>query len=469
MMPARLSLLAAALLLAACAGPQPATLQEAAELPALPSHWLAPARTDGNLAEQRHADLFKDAELEQLIQEGLRNNRELRTAARRVQLAQAQLGLQDSARWPHLGLGAGGTRQRAPSGLSASENTTSTVYNTGLALPAWEIDLWGRLGDLSAAAQLSVEASAALRQFVQVGLISRITAGWLTLLEIDQSLAISTRTEQSRADSLRIMNLRFKAGVVSMVDVSQAETSLAQAQAAKAQLLQRRGLQENALSLLVGRNPGPIRPSRGLASFTLPEALPAGLPSDLLLRRPDVRAAEMSVAASRASVSAARKAYLPSISLSGFLGFVSPQLSALLQSERSAYTVSPSLSLPLFTGGALQSGLAVAEAQQGLALEDYARTAQTALREVEDALLSFQQLRQQGLAMERIVAASRERLRLVELRYKNGISSYFEVLDSQRQLFDAELQQAQLSSGTYASVIELYRALGGGWEAAPKS
>ncbi|RQO58638.1 transporter [Paucibacter sp. KBW04] len=466
---ARLSLLAATLLLASCASPGPAAVQEAAELPALPSHWLAPARAESSLSDQHYADLFKDAELEQLIQEGLRNNRDLRTAARRVQLAQAQLGLQNSARWPHLGLGAGGTRQKAPSALSGGENASSTVYNAGLALPAWELDLWGRLVDLSKAAQLSVEANAALQQFVQVGLISRVAAGWLNLLEIDQSLAISTRTEQSRADSLRIMNLRFKAGVVSMVDISQAETSLAQAQAAKAQLLQRRGLQENALSLLLGRNPGPIRPSRGLASYPLPEELPAGLPSDLLLRRPDVRAAEKAVAASRASVSAARKAFLPSISLSGFLGFVSPQLSSLLQNDRSAYTVSPSLTLPLFTGGALQSGLAIAEAQQGLALEDYARTAQAALREVEDALISFQQLRQQRLAMDRIVAAGRERLRLVELRYKNGISSYFEVLDSQRQLFDAELQQAQLSSGTYASVIELYRALGGGWNAAPKS
>jgi multidrug efflux system outer membrane protein len=170
------------------------------------------------------------------------------------------------------------------------------------------------------------------------------------------------------------------------------------------------------------------------------------------------------LAGSQSSVDAARKAFLPNISLTGFLGFVSPQLNQLIGADRAGYTVTPAITLPLFTGGLLQSSLQAVEAQQRIAVEDYARVTQTALREVEDALVRFQRLREQRQATERIVAASRERLRLVDLRYVNGISGYYEVLDAQRQLFDSELQLTQLTSGTYASVIELYRALGGGWQ-----
>lgn len=460
--------LALALLCAGCATPPAADTGAAGESKAsvagaLPSAWRAPADGSSSLAERPFGALFRDAELEAFINEALRNNRDLRIAAQRVELARAQVGIQDAARWPTLAADGSVTRQQAPSGLSATENQVSTLYRGGLAVPAWEIDLWGRLRSLSDAALANAEASAALQRFVQVGLVSRIASGWLDLLEIDEALLISRRTAQSRAESLRIVRLRFNAGVVSMVDVTQAETSLAQAQAATAGLLQRRGLQENALSVLAGRNPGPVLPSTGLTAYPMPATLPAGVPAALLTRRPDVRAAEMALAGTDANVSAARKAFLPSISLTGFLGFISPQLSQLIDADRVGYSVQPAITLPLFTGGRLSSNLQAAQAQQRIALEDYARTTQAALREVEDALVRFQRLREQTAATERIVAASKERLRLVDLRYVNGISSYFEVLDSQRQLFDAELQLTQLTSGTYASVIELYRALGGGW------
>lgn len=461
-LPAWAPLAAAALLCSACSTPPPS--QDEATRPVMPAAWNTPAVATSSLAERPYGELFRDAELERFIEEALRNNRDLRIAAQRVELARAQYGLQKSARWPTLAADGSATRQRTPSALSATENQTSTVYSLGLAVPAWEIDLWGRIGSLSDAALRNLESTAALQRFVQVGLVSRIASGWLELLEVDQALEISSRTTQSRVESLRIVRLRFNAGVVSMVDVTQAETSLAQAQAATAGLLQRRGLQENALSVLAGRNPGPVQPSRPLASYTLPAALPAGIPSTLLTRRPDIRAAELTLSATQANVSAARKAFLPSISLTGFLGFVSPQLSQLIDSDRMGYTVQPSITLPLFTGGRLTSNLEAAEAQQRIATEDYARTTQAALREVEDALVRFQRLREQREATQLIVGASRERLRLVDLRYVNGISSYFEVLDAQRSLFDAELQLVQLTSGTYASVIELYRALGGGWQ-----
>ena len=432
----------------------------------MPPAWRGAANPGANLAERPHSELFLDPELESFIQEALRNNRDLRIAAQRVELARAQYGIQNAALWPTVAADASVTEQRAPSALSATDNQRSTLYRAGLAVPAWEIDLWGRLRNLSDSALRNMESTAALQRFVQVGLVARIASGWLDLLEIDESLAISRRTMKSREESLRIVTLRFNAGVVSKVDLTQAQTSLAQAQAATAQLLQRRGLQENAMSILAGRNPGPVVPLRPLRSYPLPAALPAGIPSTLLTRRPDVRAAELALAAAQANVAAARKAYLPSISLTGFLGVISPQLSQLVDGDRIGYTVQPAITLPLFTGGRIASAVEGAQAQQAIATEDYARTTQAALREVEDALVRFQRLREQQQAIEQVVAASTERLRLVELRYKNGISSYFEVLDSQRQLFDAELQLTQLTSGLYAAVIELYRALGGGWQPA---
>jgi outer membrane protein, multidrug efflux system len=445
-----------------CATPPPPS-QDSATRPELPAAWRAPADASTSLAERPFGDLFRDPELAALIDESLRNNRDLRIAAQRVELARAQYGIQNAALWPTLAADGSVTRQQMPSALSATDNQASTLYRAGLAVPAWEIDLWGRLRSLSDSALRNLESTEALRRFVQVGLVSRVAAGWLDLLEIDQALGISRSTAQSRVESLRIVTLRFNAGVVSKVDVAQAQTSLAQAEAATAALLQRRGLQENALSVLAGRNPGPVLPSRPLASYDLPPNLPAGIPATLLTRRPDVRAAELTLAASQASVDAARKAFLPSVSLTGFLGFVSPQLSQLIDPDRIGYSVQPAITLPLFTGGRLSSNLDAAQAQQAIATEDYARTTQAALREVEDALVRFQRLREQREAISRVVTASQERLRLVELRYKNGISGYFEVLDSQRQLFDAELQLTQISSGTYAAVIDLYRALGGGW------
>jgi outer membrane protein, multidrug efflux system len=459
--------IAAALLCSACALPpaQDPNAKADHRKVEMPAGWNAPAQGAPSLAERPFAELFRDAGLERFIDEALRNNRDLRIAAQRVELARAQYGIQNSQRWPTLAADGSITKQQAPSALSATENQASSLYRAGLAMPAWEIDLWGRLGSLSDAALRNVESNEALQRFVQVGLVSRLASGWLSLLETDQALDISRRTETSRQESLRIVRLRFNAGIVSKVDLTQAETSLAQAQAAIAQLLQRRSLQENALSVLAGRNPGPVPLGAKLATYALPTTLPAGLPSTLLTRRPDVKAAELTLAGTQSNIDAARKAFLPSISLTGFLGFVSPQLSQLLDGgDRAGYTVQPAITLPLFTGGRLQGNLQAAEAQQRIALEDYARTTQTALREVEDALVSFQRLREQREATERIVAASQERLRLVDLRYVNGISGYFEVLDAQRQLFDAELQMTQLTSGTYASVIELYRALGGGWQ-----
>ncbi|MEI7447813.1 MAG: efflux transporter outer membrane subunit, partial [Burkholderiales bacterium] len=403
-------------------------------------------------------------ELPALIDEALRNNRDLRIAAERIELARAQLGLARAALLPTVAADASATSQRGPTPLDPNRNRSGESYSLGLAVPTWEIDLWGRIRSQVDSARRTVEATDAQRYAAQVSLVASVAGGWLQLLEVDQQLAVSRRTRDSRRDSARLIRLRFDAGVVSMVDVTQAETSLAQAEQAIAELERQRASAENALSVLLGRNPGPIARTSTLREMPVPATLPAGLPSDLLRRRPDVIAAERAVAATDADVDAARKAFLPTVSLTGFLGVVSPQLSQLLGVDRGAWSVTPGVTLPIFTGGRLEANLEAQAARQRIAVEDYGRTVQGALRDVEDALTAFQRRREQREALERIVASSRERLRLVDLRYLNGISSYFEVLDSQRVLFDSELQLAQSTAATYGAVIQLYRALGGGWE-----
>lgn len=455
--------LAAAALLAACAASGPRPAPPALE-PPMPAGWNAPAASASSLAERPWGEMFRTPELAALIDEALRSNRDLRIAAERIELARAQHGLARSALVPTIAADANATAQRGPSPFDAQRNRSGESYAFGLAMPAWEIDLWGRIRALVDAAGASVASIAAQRRAAEVSLVAAVAGSYLELLEIDQQLEVSRRTAGTRRDALRLVRLRFDAGVVSRVDVTQAQTALAQAEQAISELERRRSVGENALSVLLGRNPGPIPRQQRLAEITFDPMLPAGLPSDLLRRRPDVLAAEHAVAASAFDLEAARKAFLPSVSLTGFLGVISPQLSQLLDAGRSAYAVTPAITLPLFTGGRLDANLEAAAARQRIAVEEYRRAVQGALREVEDALTGFQRRREQRLALEQIVAASRERLRLVDLRYLNGISSYFEVLDSQRVLFDAELQLAQATAATYGAVIQLYRALGGGWD-----
>jgi multidrug efflux system outer membrane protein len=454
-----------AALLAGCAGSAPQPAAPALD-PPLPSGWAAQTPLAGSLAERPLGAVFDSTELDALVAEALRNNRDLRIAAERVELARAQYGLARGLLVPTVAADASATAQRTPSPFDANTNRRSESYTAGLAVPSWEIDLWGRIRSLVDSAERNVEAASALRRAAELSLAAQVAQGYLDLLQVDQQLSVSRRTAETRRDGLRLVKLRFDAGVVSMVDVTQAQTSLAQAEQAISELERQRAVAESGLSLLLGRNPGPIARTRRLTEVPVPAELPAGLPSDLLRRRPDIIAAERAVAASAADVDAARKAFLPTVSLTGFLGIISPQLSQLLDAGRLGYAVTPGITLPVLTGGRLEANLDAAATRQRIAVQEYGRSVQTALREVEDALVGYQKRREQRAALERIVAASRERLRLVDLRYLNGISSYFEVLDSQRVLFDAELQLAQATAATYGSVIQLYRALGGGWDPA---
>lgn len=454
----RLSTAVLAICLAGCMTPE--FKRPAVEMPA---SWRSNSSTTESLADYPWGTLFRTDELQALINTALTENSDLRIAAARVELVRAQYGIQRSNLFPTVGADASYERNRQPSAASAVENRSGEVYRFGLAIPIWEIDLWGRVRSLNEAAYRNFIASEENRRALHISLIAQVAQTYLDLMSLDAQLETAKQTAKTRTESLRLVRLRFSNGVVSAVDLHQAESLLAGAENTIADLERRRTQTENALSVLVGRNPGTIIRQSRLSDFTLPPQLPAGLPAQLIERRPDVRAAENTLAASEANVDAARKAYLPTISLTAFLGFITPEGSTLFDNNRRGSSVNPAVTLPIFTAGRLESSVDAARAQQTIALEQYRQSVQVALREVEDALVAYQRLREQRDSQQRIADAERKRLRLTQSRYRGGVSSYFEVLDAERQSFSADLSLLQTTRDVYASVVQLYRALGGGW------
>ena len=449
---------AAALALAGCETAPPT--KPAADVP---QGWRETAITASSLAERPWGELFRAEELDALIREALAANSDLRIAAERVELARAQFGIQRSALFPDLSGRFGVDRQRFPAG-GADENVVSESALLGLALSPWEIDLWGRVRAATESARRQLLSSEEVRLAAQASIVAQVASLYVRLLTSDEQLLIARETAVTRRESLRLIDARFRGGVASKLEVQDATSLVAQAEQSIAELERLRTRSENALSVLVGRNPGAIRRERSLREFALPDQLPAGVPSDLLLRRPDLRAAEQSLAAQDANVDAARKAFFPVISLTGIVGFASPALRDLFDSGRYAWQVSPAVTIPIFNAGRLQSNLEGAQASQRIAVEQYKLVVRVAFKEVDDALADYRRLGEQRTALAVSVGANRERLRLSQLRYRGGVAAYFEVLDSSRQLFDSQLQHVQALGAQYVSIVELYRALGGGYE-----
>ena len=428
----------------------------------VPAQWRTAAEQDRTLADLPWGDLFRTPELEALVHEALANNADLRIAAERVELARAQYGFERSALFPTVLGDAAYTRGRQPAG--GPENVIVESSSLGLAVPTWEIDLWGRVRSSTEAARRQLLASDETRRALYISLIGEVARAYLTLLDLDNQLDVARRTLETRRESLRVVKARFEGGITSASDLRQAESNFAGAEAAIAVLQRSRAQAENGLSILVGRNPGPIARGPGANAMASPPRLPAGAPSDLLQRRPDVQAAEQQLLSADASIDAARKAYFPAISLTGFLGFASPALKDLFEDGRSAWSVSPAITLPIFTAGRLAANVEAAEAQQRIAVEQYRKTVRNAFREVDDALVAYQWYLEQREALGRVVKANRERERLADLRYRNGITIFVEVLLAQQQTFESELQLSQANRGVHESVVNLYTALGGGWQ-----
>jgi multidrug efflux system outer membrane protein len=404
-----------------------------------------------------------DPALTDLVHEALANNQDVRIAAARVEEFYGALGATRSALFPQVGAEASGQRQRSSERivtLPSGSNPFNTVQVDAFA--SWEIDLFGRLRRLTEAARADLLASEDARRGVILSLVTAVASGYVNLRDLDKQLGIAQRTLESRTDALHLFETRYKGGVVSELELAQAQSEYAVALAAIPSLEQRIAQQENALSVLVGRNPAPIARGKTLDELLAPP-VPAGLPSELLERRPDIRQAEQSLIAANARIGAAKALYFPTISLTGLFGAASTSLSGLWSGPARTWNYAGSVSMPIFTAGGITGQVRAAEAQQKQALGSYQKTIQTAFQETEDALVGIGKTRGARDAQAMQVEALRTYARLARLRYEGGYTSYLEVLDSERSLFNAELQYAQAQTDVFTQVFGLYKAIGGGW------
>jgi multidrug efflux system outer membrane protein len=408
---------------------------------------------------------FRDQQLERLIGIALTENKDILIAAARVEEYYGRYGVQRGQQFPQVAVDAQGGSQRSSRvgtpPIPAPASATVDFYSIDLGV-SFELDLWGRLRRGTEAARADLLAVEENRRTVILTLVSAVATSYVNLLNLDRQLEISRETVRSRAESLRIFDLRFKGGTISELELQQLrseyETALATIPAVEKQIAQ----QENSLSVLLGRNPGPIARGGTLQRLVLPE-VPAGLPSEVLERRPDIRQAEQQLVAANARIGVAKAAFFPTISLTGLLGVASADLSNLFTRDARTWTFAGSVSQPIFTGGTLSGQLAVSEAQQKQALYSYQQAIQTAFSEVENSLVDQGKTREQAAAQTRQVEALGRYAYLARLRYDNGYTSYIEVLDAERSLFQAQLQLTQTQGQLYFALINLYKALGGGW------
>jgi multidrug efflux system outer membrane protein len=402
-------------------------------------------------------DFVQDARLRELIGLALQNNRDLRVAALNIEQLRAQYQIQRAAQWPTLNAAATGSRQTKDS------DTVTSVYTAGLAVSGWELDVFGRIASLKEVALAQYLASEEARNAAQTSLVAAVASTWLSLQTDEELLVLTQRTLKTRVDTLRLTQLRFKSGVVSALDLRQAESLLAAAQSTLAQQQRQRALDLNGLTLLAGQTvPDAVLPVAQNAAVLFSD-VPVGLPSEVLMRRADIRGAEQQLIGANANIGAARAAFFPRISLTASLGSASSELSGLFQSGSWGFSLAPQALLPIFDAGRNQAGLEVAQAQRKLAVAQYEKAIQTAFREVSDALAGSATLTQQWVALQAQAQAESERFRLSELRYKNGIASFLDVLDAQRSLFATQQALSQTRLAQRQNQVALYKALGGGW------
>ena len=444
--------------LAACATPPADTAPEAV----IPAHYpgLAP-----NAAERTDTDwrsLFTDPHLLALIDSALTHNRDLKLAVARVAEVRALYDIQQAGSRPGIDVIASGSRARTPADLSVTgAATVSGQYRAGANLSAYEIDFWGRVRSLNEAALAQFLASDEARRAFELGLIAQVANIHLLARELDERIVLARKALVTREESFRIMGRRAEVGSSSNLELRQVESLLINTRGELAALERQRAQNDALLAQLVGHAPPPGPAPVPLAAQGLEAPLAPGLPSGLLTRRPDIRAAEQRLAASRASVRAARAAFLPNITLTAFGGSASAELEGLFRGGSSSWNFTPVLRMPLFDGGRTRAGLELAEARQRVAVADYEATIQTAFREVADALAARQWLAVQVREQQALVAAEADRARLASLRFERGVSNYLDVLDAQRALFAAEQALVQLRRAHMSSTVNLFKALGG--------
>jgi len=407
--------------------------------------------------------VFDDPVLQDLIRVALEENQDLQIATYRVEEAAAALGFTRAEQFPAFGIGAGAGRGETSNQVSGIPGTIANDF-TVYANVSWEIDLWGRLRRSTESARAELLATEAARQGVTISLVAAVADLYFQLRDLDNRLDIARRTLASRQESLGIIQTRFAGGIVSELDVRQAEIEEATAAAAVPAFERSIVTVENALSVLLGRPPGPIARGAPLRSDKVPATAPAGLPAELLNRRPDVREAEELAHAQMARVGIAEALRLPTLTLTGAAGFESDEIDNLNESDANFWSIGGNLLGPLFEFGRNVRRVEVEKARTEQAILGYERTVLTAYQEVDDALAALRTGAEEFGARERQVASAQAAAVLSRARYDGGITSYLEVLDIERSLFTAELQASSILQQRYAALVQLYKALGGGWQ-----
>ncbi|MFZ0478845.1 MAG: efflux transporter outer membrane subunit [Terriglobales bacterium] len=410
----------------------------------------------GTLAELRWQDLIHDEELSKLIQEALSHNFDVQIAATRVLEARAQLTISRSARLPALDAQAGYGNSRL---LALDSSASSLSVSLG-----WELDLWGRIRNMSVAARAELLASEQARRAVLQSLVSDVAGNYFLLRDLDLELEITRHALKFREDFLALVQLRVDNGYSSEIDLREAQVLVESAHTAVTSLELQIEQTENQLDVLLGRNPAAIVRGRSLLEQGLSSDLPAGLPSALLERRPDILQAEQQLIANHALVAVAKAAYFPVLCLTSSSGFESSALHDLFSGSGAVWSIGPAASLPLFHAGSIRAGVRSAEAIQQQALLLYEQTVQEAFREVADALVTRRKLAELRIEQEGLVESLSAAVELADLRYRGGVASYLEYLDSERQLLDAQILLVQIRREELANIITLYRSLGGGWQ-----
>lgn len=432
------------------------------EIPA--NYRFSPAET-ADVANTLWWEQFQDPVLNDLITTALAENKDVKIAAARVDQFLGQFVTTRAGLFPQLSAGFDAQRQRAsqagpvpfPAGVSPVYNQFQPTLSA-----AWEIDLFGKVRRETESARASLLASEEGRRAMILTLVASVATAYINLRDLDAQLVIAKNTTESRAESVHVFTLRFQHGDVSQMELAQSQSEYEASLSTIPQLELQIAQQEDALSVLLGRNPGDILRGREVSDLAIP-AVPAGLPSDLLERRPDVVEAEQNLIAANALIGAARALYFPSISLTGLFGSVSGDFSKLFTGPAKVWAFAGSVTMPIFTAGSISGQVKQAEAQQQQALFQYEQTIQTAFQQVDDALIALQKSREQLVVLGQEVESLRTYSRLARLRYEGGYTSYIEVLDAERSLFNAQLSYTQTNGVVYASVVALYEAMGGGW------
>ena len=428
-----------------------------------PAGWRLSEQDARDLANTAWWEQLDDPVLNDLVTTALRENKDLMIAAARVEEFAGNYGFVRSGLFPQVGAGYEARRQRDVSAvvIGAGGGQTYNSYNAVLNA-SWEIDIWGRIRRQTEAARAQLLASEEGRRGVILSLVGSVAGAYINLRNLDRQLEIARETAKSRGESYELFKLRFEGGIISVLELSQNRSQYEEALATIPPLEKAIAQQENGLSVLLGRNPGPILRGKTIDQLALP-TIPAGLPSDLLERRPDIRRAEQNLIAANAQIGAAKAAYFPAISLTGFFGYSSTSLSNLFNSQNKVWSYGSPISMPIFTAGAIAGQVQAAEASQQQALFAYQNAIQEAFREVNDSLISQDRTREQLKVQKRQVEALQQYSATARLRYDNGYTSYIEVLDAERSLFNVQLQYTQTQQVEFQAMINLYLAMGGGW------